>query len=70
MQKRMVIVQSTERGWTVSFRGLPLLTVAKESEAVEAAKSHAEDRFGITGEPIGVVVRRACGDELLVSEHG
>ena len=70
MQKRMLVVQPTLHGWAVSFRGLPLGTLVSEAAAVEAAKSHAEDRYGVTGEPIGVVVRRPCGDEVLVSQHG
>lgn len=69
MQKRMLLVQPTDQGWAVSFRGLPLGTRPTEAEAVEAAKGHAVDRFGLTGEPIGVVLRRQCGDEVLVSQH-
>ena len=69
MQKRILLVQPTDQGWAVSFRGLPLGTMATESEAVEAAKGHARDRYGLTGEPIGVVLRLACGSEVLVAEH-
>jgi hypothetical protein len=70
MQKRMLLVQPTERGWAVSFRGLPLSTEETETAAVEVAQAHARDRYGVTGEPIGVVLRRSCGDEVLVSQHG
>lgn len=70
MQKRMLLVQPTERGWAVSFRGLPLGTMATEADAVEAALDHARDRHCVTGEPIGVVLRRECGDEVLVTQHG
>lgn len=70
MQKRMLLVQPTDRGWAVSFRGLPLLTATSEADAVEAAKDHARDRFGVTGEPIGVVLQLACGSEVLVAQHG
>ncbi len=70
MQKRMLLVQPTERGWLVTFRGLPLLTADTETQAVEAAAAHARDRFGVNGEPIGVVLRLACGSEVLVAEHG
>lgn len=69
MQKRMLLVQPTERGWSITFRGLPLVTTASESEAVEAATEHAKDGFGATMEPIGVVLRLACGSEVLVSQH-
>lgn len=70
MQKRMLLVQPTDRGWSVTFRGLPLTTAATESAAVDAATEHARDRFGVTGEPIGVVLRLACGSEVLVAQHG
>jgi hypothetical protein len=70
MQKRMLLVQPTDRGWAVSYRGLPLLTTETESAAVEAASAHALDRFGATGEPIGVILRLTCGSEVLISQHG
>ena len=50
---------ATVRGWFVTFRGLPLVTTASESEVAETVTEHARDRFGATREPIGVVLRLA-----------
>jgi hypothetical protein len=69
MQQRMLLVQPTDRGWSVTFRGLPLVTTETQTQAVDAANSHARDRFGATGEPIGVVLKLACGSEVLVAHH-
>jgi hypothetical protein len=69
MQSRMILVQPAEDGWSVTFRGLPLSNLATKSEAVESATGHAGDRFAITGEPIGVVLRLACGSEVLICQH-
>jgi hypothetical protein len=69
MQSRMILVQPAEDGWSVTFRGLPLSNLATKSEAVESATGHAGDRFAITGEPIGVVLRLACGSEELICQH-
>ena len=70
MQSRMILVQPSEQGWSVTFRGLPLSTLPTKSQAVESATGHAGDRFAITGEPIGVVLRLACGSEVLIVQHG
>lgn len=70
MQSRMILVQPAEQGWSVTFRGLPLSNLPTRSQAVESATGHAGDRFAITGEPIGVVLRLACGSEVLIVQHG
>src|SRR3546814_2125044 len=70
MQSRMILVQPAEQGWSVTFRGLPLSNLPTKSQAVESATGHAGDRFAITGEPIGVVLRLACGSEVLIVQHG
>lgn len=69
MQKRMILVQPAEHGWSVTYRGMPLSLLPTESQAVESATGHAGDRFAITGEPIGVVLRLACGSEVLICQH-
>lgn len=69
MQSRMILVQPAEQGWSVTFRGLTLGNLPTESEAVKSATGHAGDRFAITGEPIGVVLRMACGSEVLICKH-
>lgn len=69
MQSRMILVQPAEQGWSVTFRGLQLSNLPTRSQAVESATGHAGDRFAITGEPIGVVLRLACGSEVLVVQH-
>ena len=70
MQNRMILVEPAEQGWSITYRGLPLGHLTTESQAVESAKGHAGDRFAITGEPIGVVLRMACGSEVLIVQHG
>ena len=65
----MILVQPAEHGWSVTFRGLLLSILPTRSQAVESATGHAGDRFAITGEPIGVVLRLACGSEVLICQH-
>lgn len=69
MQSKMILVQPGEQGWSVSFRGLPLGLQPTKALAVESATGHAGDRFAITGEPIGVILRLACGSEVLIVQH-
>lgn len=69
MQSRMLLVQPAVDGWSVTFRGLPLSHMPTKALAVESATGHAADRFAITGEPIGVVLRLACGSEVLIVQH-
>ena len=69
MQSRMILVQPEDDGWSVTFRGLPLSHLPTKSQAVESATGYAGDRFAIIGEPIGVVLRLACGSEVLICQH-
>src|SRR3546814_5356710 len=69
MQDRMILVQPAEQGWSVTLEGQQLSALPTRSQAVESATGHAGDRFAITGEPIGVVLRLACGSEVLICQH-
>jgi len=69
MQDRMILVEPAEQGWSVTFEGQQLSALPTRSQAVESATGHAGDRFAITGEPIGVVLRLACGSEVLICQH-
>lgn len=69
MQGRMILVEPAEQGWSVTFEGQQLSALPTRSQAVESATGHAGDRFAITGEPIGVVLRLACGSEVLICHH-
>lgn len=66
----MLLVEHLPDGWAISFSGLPLGRKDTQREAIEAASAHAQDRYAVTGQPIGVFVRMACGDEVLVGQHG
>jgi len=70
MERTMLLVEQYDRGWAVSFKGLPLVTKITKAEAIEVANEHAFDRYSCTGHPIGVFVRMECGDEVLVGQHG
>src|SRR3546814_4328546 len=69
MQDRMILVQPAEQGWSVTLEGQQLSALPTRSQAVESATGHAGDRFALTGEPIGVVLRLACGSEVLICQH-
>ena len=70
MERTMLLVEKFDRGWIVSFKGLPLVTAGTKPEAIEVANDHALDRYFATGHPVGVFVRMECGDEVLVGQHG
>jgi len=70
MEQTMLLVKQGELGWSVSFKGWTLLSKASKVEAIDAANAHAHDRYAVTGQPIGVFLRMACGDEILVGQHG
>jgi hypothetical protein len=70
MERTMLSVEQYDRGWAVSFKGLPLVTRITKAEAIEVANEHAYDRYSVTGQPVGVFVRMECGDEVLVGQHG
>jgi len=65
----MLLVEQYERGWAVSFKGLPLVPKITKAEAIEVANEHAFDRYIVHRTPIGVFVRMECGDEVLMGQH-
>lgn len=70
MQRALVAVEPDDGGWQVRIDDHPVVRNLDKFSAMQRAASIARDCHESMGLPTGVVVRMACGGEVLIGKCG